>query len=713
MGKEDSGKQFGNYLGVVIQNNDPDQYGRVKVFIPHLSPLSNSDWVKDSTNKGIDSILGSNNSKDTSAILNELKQILPWAEYAAPLVGENASGRFNNFNDLGTDSYSNFLDTITQTDDLSGGNAPSSLYDEEIIFSDAFNTPVSGINRPNPLSYNYTPGAYNNAARGSFSVPAVGAHVWVFFREGNEQFPVYFASSYGQKDWAGIFDEKGDVDYPGTYENRSASLAEETSDVAAYRNKYVINQKGGQLEFVNTDLNEKVKLGHYSGSHLEMNNQATIELAASNKNTLVLNDYYETVNGFRNEYTQKDFDEIVLRDKYKKIGKLDQTLVQDWKDIVGAFQEFKQLFEIKRTGDNSIVSPDGYTKIQRNSVLQQQLGKYADNPIANESFVSLQGKSVTSPSSLGPYNNNDSVGLAGSDGAAAAVSPNVTGPSPSTEDGEWEIDEKKDTLKEIIDANLEELTKIEQELGIGGSEIISIAKNKVETIGLEMNDFGSIRLDPIGKLTSSEVKSSAATVYTDKEGSPLLEYVHVQDLPGGTSTLNVANRYNVLVGAGGLNLKSFGPTNLTGSITNIAGEQVNIGSSNEINIDSKVVNISAEILRLRNKRQRQVLVESSLGVTKNVLIGGGLHVEGEAYLQHVTAPREYQLTETTVAHGEAFIGSGSSAGTWPVTIFAHNHAFANLPLTLTDSNTSLREAAESLNGDAPRKAASPRKQGKK
>ena len=38
-------KKFGNYLGVVIQNNDPDQYGRVKVFIPHLTPLSDPSWL--------------------------------------------------------------------------------------------------------------------------------------------------------------------------------------------------------------------------------------------------------------------------------------------------------------------------------------------------------------------------------------------------------------------------------------------------------------------------------------------------------------------------------------------------------------------------------------------------------------------------------------------------------------------------------------------
>ena len=66
---------------------------------------------------------------------------------------------------------------------------------------------------------------------------------------------------------------------------------------------------------------------------------------------------------------------------------------------------------------------------------------------------------------------------------------------------------------------------------------------------------------------------------------------------------------------------------------------------NEINIDAKVVNISGEILRLRNKNQRQVLIDSGLGVNKNVIIGGGLHVEGELFVQHITAPVEFQITE--------------------------------------------------------------------
>ena len=56
MEEKEEKKKFGNYLGIVIQNNDPDQYGRVKVFIPHLTPLSDSSWLDGQSDKSIDSI---------------------------------------------------------------------------------------------------------------------------------------------------------------------------------------------------------------------------------------------------------------------------------------------------------------------------------------------------------------------------------------------------------------------------------------------------------------------------------------------------------------------------------------------------------------------------------------------------------------------------------------------------------------------------------
>ena len=133
-----------------------------------------------------------------------------------------------------------------------------------------------------------------------------------------------------------------------------------------------------------------------------MANEATIELATSNKNTLVLNDTYETTRGFRNEYTGKNLDEIVQRDKYKKVGSLNETKFNEWRSIVAPIQEYKQLFEIKRTGVHNVKNSSDITVLKRNSVLQEQKGDYSNNPVTDGSlqYNTLAGLSNDEPGDL-------------------------------------------------------------------------------------------------------------------------------------------------------------------------------------------------------------------------------------------------------------------------------------------------------------------------
>ena len=37
-------KYFGNYLGIVIQNNDPDKGGKLKIWVPQVSPTIYNGW---------------------------------------------------------------------------------------------------------------------------------------------------------------------------------------------------------------------------------------------------------------------------------------------------------------------------------------------------------------------------------------------------------------------------------------------------------------------------------------------------------------------------------------------------------------------------------------------------------------------------------------------------------------------------------------------
>jgi len=734
-------KEFNSiYLGIVVQNNDPQKRGRVKVFVPHLSPTVYENWVGDNKDKFFKSIDG-----NLEPIMAKLKTILPWAEVSCPLTSENTSKRYNNYTNKATSSDTNSFNNLSKDSSTSSGE----IYDQSMFrLSDAFNNNSNNVNNINPYSFNYKPNTYSNKAKGSFGIPSVGAHVYVFFRDGNTQFPVLIGTSFGKDDWQGIYDNE--VDYPGKYENYDSSSTEEDYNVKTYRNKYVLNQKGGTFEINNTDHNEKIKLTHYSGSFKEFNNNTNSELATKNNQKLVINDEFSTVKGFKNEFTGKNYDEIILRDKYKKIGNLNEAFFDDWKQAFSVIQDKKQLFDIKRAENNNIKS-NGDIILKVNSIDQTRSGGFADFPVTKKndypainninSFEttgypnlnisgSLQGglvplydnnlRIMQGPPAPGPTESaNFVIGTTTEDwpDESGKSFVNGSGKSPSSQDGDWAPEDKN--LGDEILALQADLMLKEKEFGLGGSEIIEISKNKLENIGTVMNDYGSIRLDPIGKLINNEILVGNKATYTNSDSGPLLEYVDVQDLPGGTYNLNVNNRYNVMVGAGGINLKSYGPTNISGSITNIAGQQVNIGSENEVNIDAKVINISAEILNLRNKRQRQVLVDSGLGVSKNVVIGGGLSVEGETYLQHVTAPTETQITNATQTLGQtvqnAIIGWAvvPGGGSYPGSIvsvyggtiggvpapdslvtYPHTHSFENLPLTLTDSNESTRISAK-------------------
>lgn len=723
----------GNYLGIVIQNNDPLKRGRVKVFVPHISPSVYKNWTELSADKKF-KFLGKNINSDLTTIIDDLKKILPWAELSVPLAGESSSGRFNAFKNIGTISDSSNLNTsfnnptnsnidqskLTQysqnQDDI--GEKPGNIFDISYYkLKDAFSTPSeTNVNNANKYSFNYTPECYSNCARGSFPVLNVGAHVWVFFNNGDPLKPVIFGSSFGASDWSGIFDSSTSstlsstgvsLDYPGAYENES-NLDNENYDIntETYRNKYVINQKGGTIAFVNTDNREILKLTHYSGSFKEFNNFTNTELATNNDQKLVLNDQFLTVRGTRNEFTELDYDLVTRGDVFKKIGLLNRETHVEWKNLVSEIADLKQLFDIQRA---DACSTKGGLKLTSS---KQRKAKGSNNPCpvcnspattyfaVNNSFnndfdLGVKGGTTNvrgdfafgntfSPNGIQPsmkFLGNlgepqtvtpvDTLGGT-ADGTTAqtgpgyifgipcpACNPNDTnknnpqkrGINPSSQGGIWPADTAKKNIPNLIKSKIKLLAALEKKMGIGGSEIIEITKHKVETIGTVMNDFGSIRVDMLGKMYISEVQIGKYGTFYNRTPTPLVELVHVDDLPGGNYTLNVCNRYNVMVGAGGVNLKSYGPVNISGALTNVAGEQVNISSELETNIDGgKRLSLVGDVVSIKQREGKQVVVEGSLGITNNLIVAGGMHVEGELTANHITIPTDVQNTEQQIVY---------------------------------------------------------------
>ena len=84
---------FGNYLGIVVNKEDPEYRGRVQIWIPHLTNTLHSEWNDELKNKSFKHIHDSGSL--TPKLVEELRKVLPWAECAAPIIGGGTSATYN------------------------------------------------------------------------------------------------------------------------------------------------------------------------------------------------------------------------------------------------------------------------------------------------------------------------------------------------------------------------------------------------------------------------------------------------------------------------------------------------------------------------------------------------------------------------------------------------------------------------------------------
>ena len=250
-------KDLSIYVGIVIQNNDPEQVGRVKVFVPGITNTIEGNWNGDLIGEdgsliAVDKSFSLTSDPDFKPILVELQEDLPWASSATSIFGGDVS-------------------TIT-----TGG------------LSEVLERPSNAIYFIPPIdkfeNEKYTPGDYSGTPAGTFSIPSVGSHVYVFFKGGDLNHPVYFASAHNSADWSSIYG----INYPTDYENAE-------SPTSTYENKHVINTTKHTLEFIDSDEKEEIKLSHFSGSNIQILNDYTSKFTVKDDYTLVQENRFETV----------------------------------------------------------------------------------------------------------------------------------------------------------------------------------------------------------------------------------------------------------------------------------------------------------------------------------------------------------------------------------------------------------------------------------
>ena len=522
-------------------------------------------------------------------------------------------------------------------------------------------------------------------------------------------------------------------------------MSKEAAAEQDYRNKFVWNQRGGAIEINNSTNREAVNISHFSGSNVKINNQVNSELASNNKQIKVNNDSFETVLNDKNVYTGKDYIERVVENtyKYKGFNKLDEIdAAEEWKELYRPIAQKNSQFEILRGGKsypNGGETPQAGGRApnptinQEHYVINDNYPGYGSPPIVG--FPGFDVDEVTPYLPVSPVLNtgvllgvnptiadiNEGSGPGGYASNADGVIKYGPGVNAATEEGEWAVNPAHQNLPQDLLALQGELNPVEQRMGNGGDEEEFTYRNKLEVVGAATNDYPSVRIDPEGRSQPSEVNVGIDTSYVNVDSVPHVEEVdNSSAFPVGNYTLNVGNKYDVVVGSGGIQLKTSGPVEIGGTTLKVSAHKINLQSAAGVNISSEnIVELqSAKTIALRSNRQ--VLIEPGLGVKNNTIIGGSTYIEGETYLHHVTAPAEVQQTEETILFSKLMKGlefkckikgllgplselingtnatitvkSDSNAGF--VEAPPHSHHFKNLPLRLTDGNQSVRTIAQ-------------------
>lgn len=235
--------------------------------------------------------------------------------------------------------------------------------------------------------------------------------------------------------------------------------------------------------------------------------------------------------------------------------------------------------------------------------------------------------------------------------------------------------------------NVEKISELESKLGKGGDEFFVSTGDVVVQCGLIMNDTPSYRVDPQSSPTKgyvadgSALKKDKGTMWTGGGKTNAVVGLNPLPSPGGEYTLVCTNKYKLITGARGIEIKTGGPVTIDGGITRISGPQVTIGTSTgRLVLEGDVVNINGTSIELTPNGKGQVVVGGTLGVTGNAIVGGHAHMENVSFVGATCTGKNE--TTTTGSGTEIVTGPARWSG-WNNAIFQPNLG-SGLTMSLSD-----------------------------
>jgi hypothetical protein len=204
----------------------------------------------------------------------------------------------------------------------------------------------------------------------------------------------------------------------------------------------------------------------------------------------------------------------------------------------------------------------------------------------------------------------------------------------------------------ILKSIVNDLYEIESQMPQGGSKLITYTNDLHLTIGTV--PVGADAAPPVRTIDC--YKPQLTDIIIDKDGTkpkvtftPYVERVNNSSFPFGTYSVVANNKYVLMVGAGGITINTEGNVDIRGAgivDINSMSEMHLYAHNGDMSISSNHnICIRGDSVRLETKDiNKKVIVNSSLGVARNLIVHGSTYIEGELYVQHITGPQEVHDT---------------------------------------------------------------------
>jgi hypothetical protein len=650
-------KVYGNHLGIVIDNDDPENRNRIQIYIPHLTNTLYKNWNERLLNKVFKHV--AQDDVFTDDVLERLKKSLPWAECASPIFG-GSTGAVHNPVTRKTSRVSEPEETFkepnpdlpppdagssggqgeTQTGTIvepelpteSGEASPvqlnqpiKELTEEELspdknidaklnpnpslqesnLFgenTDESSQPVANLN-PNPNQISDSTVGGIGSSVGFYSTPLIGAKVWVFFHGGDVQRPVYFATALTSEDYRNVKQNAS----PSPKENVNEKVFASINQLKAPPGSLTFQSDVENHPTMGVINNSSVTLENMFGSFLKFVRGDTVFNTQGNLTEMVFVNKWSTVKGIYQKIVGNDKNEYIQGDLKILVGEQTDEQVQAAKKIQENVQKIQKstIDSIDETEvDDPIVNQP--TLLKGQSTIEKFVRKIFDYIPYKPwqflfdifEFLPLNETRVKKELAEQDIVDENKTKVPDFTGTEEAVKKAVNETQP-------EIDENTKKIK-------------------GGNMILATSSDFSVVAGLALNDVNAFIKKGKTAICMQQQPSKDGSILVSNSVDNIDKAVYVPPpITFGNINLVAANKLILTAGSPGVDITSNGRTSLkSGSLEIISSEgETTISSSNITNIGGKIVHINGD------DRTGKGGVRIS---SKNTMVGGAFHVAGDS-----------------------------------------------------------------------------------